>query len=232
MEVGNFAVAILTEDNGFSSRRPAAEQAIGGNDGYVVLPAREGGVRCHIELRNNFSQRCNAYLMLDNKPIDTFRLRPGQIWAIETNPKSPTKGIFTLYPSVAHQGLASEVAAEDRGVVKVRFVPEIPRFELGAAKGITERGGSRGGDFESYGTRGGTFSGGTTRGGSKGLGSGFFAESGSSDQRFGSASHIVEDTSSAVTITLRCVVEFPTPAIDDRTPRRLGNQTPPPIAFD
>ncbi len=213
MKSNNFAIEVLPEVNNYQA---APEQAINGFSGYVILPAREEGVRCRIRLKNNSGRRCNAYLHLDNKLMGVYRLSGQQVWDIERSGEDD--GIFTLYPSVMYQDLASEVSAEDRGVIKVRFVPEVERQEI-----LETLGGMRGFDFGA--TRGMPA---TLGGATKGLGSGFFASSGHSNQQFGKASQIEEDETNAVEITLRAVTQK-----DDRKPRRLNDIrqiTPPPIA--
>lgn len=216
MERNNFAVQVLPEINNYQA---APEQAINGFEGYVILPAREEGVRCRIRLQNHSGRRCNAYLHLDNKLMGVYRLSGQQVWDIERSGEDD--GIFTLYPSVMYQDLASEVSSEDRGVIKVRFVPEVKRQEV-----LETLGGTRGFDFGA--TRGMPATFGTRGGGEKGLGSGFFASSGHSSQQFGKATEIDEDKAAAVEIKLRAVTQQ-----DDRTPRRLNdirNITPPPVA--
>lgn len=171
--------------------------------------------------RSHVPHRCDAEVSIDGKEVGVFRLEGRGTLYLERPPND--QGRFTFYTAGSGEAEAAgeaKVKADDRGLVRVRFVPERPRpvvmrttsFKLRTCAGP---GGQSMSMFSSDAEE-------KTSGGITGL-------SGHSGQQFHTVGPIDRDEANAVTITVRLIhVERPT------DPRPLvattaGNPVPPPV---
>jgi hypothetical protein len=90
--------------------------------GYVGLPH---GTQYTLRLGNHDYRRCDAEVTVDGKRVGVFRLNGHGSTTLERSPDD--HGKFTFYSSgTGDAGAAGEagVAAADKGLIQVRFVPE------------------------------------------------------------------------------------------------------------
>ena len=187
------------------------------DSGYVGM---EHGKQYTIRIGNQCHRQCDAEVSIDGKQIGVFRLQGYQTMILERSPEDD--GRFTFYSSGtsdAEKAGEASVSNEEKGLVKVRFVPEKPRQQpvlrsRGFGQGITTQ--SMGGGMPAF--PGAEMK---TSGGITGL-------SGSSAQRFVDVGPIDRDEFAAVTITLRLVTANtgPRPLMASRS---VGNAVPPPV---
>lgn len=210
MHVGNYSVLI--------------PEGVERDSGHVAL---EHGRQYRLQLRNHDYRQCDAEVTIDGKALGTFRLRGLDALVLERMPDD--HGRLTFYSSgTADAAAAGEgcVAAPDKGLIQVRFVPERRREyqpkrvqTMGLAGGLCRSAAPMKftGDQASY------FNPVTeekTCGGITGL-------SGHSDQQFVTVGALDLDQSEAVTISVRLVtgVSGPRPL----QPAGRGNPVPAPV---
>lgn len=78
-------------------------------------------------LDNHSHRRCDASVVIDGKPIGTFRLDARSGLTLETPPDDPSKGCFTFYVVDTQEYVAAaggSVAVDQRGLIQVTFRPE------------------------------------------------------------------------------------------------------------
>ncbi|WP_072622502.1 hypothetical protein [Spirulina major] len=170
-------------------------------NGYVELPHNTPYT---LHLRNEHRQRCDAKVMIDGKPVGTWRIPAVSLITLE-RPVNDT-GRFTFYAIATPEAQQAGLAAHDPnlGVVQVVFTPELPAPPPPASAPFSA----------------GYLAGSSRRAGGTGL-------SGQSDQQFGVAAPIQQDLSQQTTISLRLIA---TPQAQPRPLRPLSNPVPPPIA--
>lgn len=171
------------------------------DSGHVGM---DHGRQYTIRIANHGYRQCDADVMVDDKIIGTFRLRPHGTTTLERSPDD--NGRFTFYSAgtsdAAVAGEAS-IATENKGLIQVRFVPEKPR--LRGAESVIRTASLRGPGGQSVSSDGMARSfNATAEMGEKTCG-GITGLSGHSGQQFQSVGAIDRDESDAVTISLRLV---------------------------
>jgi hypothetical protein len=185
-------------------------------DGYVVMQHAQ---QYCIKVTNKGYLQCDAVVSLDGDEVGTYRLSPGQEWAIEHPTDSQQR--FTFYASGTAEASAvgeAVLSKQEKGLVQVTFYPE-QEFEMPKTLGGEPLGATRGGI-----TRG------APKGLSMGLGAGVSGLSGHSSAQYGKANRIIRDEDAAVTITLRLVTEDNTPKPPSMRKQRMANVVPPAVA--
>lgn len=220
MRVGNFSVLI--------------PEGVERDSGHVAL---EHGRQYTLRLLNHDHRRCDAEVTVDGKPVGGFRLHGGGSVTLERFPDDP--GRLTFYSTGTWDAAAageSAIAAPDKGLIQVRFVPErrpvytpppVPttrRFGAGG-QSVSGQGLLRSAPMDlSGGGEARCFAGAAeekTSGGITGL-------SGHSAQQFVTVADIDRAEDEAVTISLRLItlVGGPRPL----QPARHGNPVPAPVS--
>lgn len=224
MQVGGFGVTIVGSASVFKSEL----------DGYVPL---SHGEQYSIALENNTSDRVNLCVKVDGASVGKFQLPPNSSGTLER--PADDNGRFTFFAAGTSEAQSSGeamVGRQDKGLVEVTFVPERKRPPTNLLHQnyiLPSRGYSDTlfpanmtgcvNDSYPYGAmRGGV----TTQSCSKGLSAGITGMTGHSSQQFGTASHITEDASRTVVITLRLVARLSSLAAVRPLPARRGNPVP------
>lgn len=189
MRVGNFSVLI-----------PEGSER---DSGYVGL---EHGNNFVIRLMNHTHQQCDAEVTVDGKDVGCFRIDAHGSCTLERSPDD--NGRFTFFSAGtddANKAGEFGIAAADKGLIQVKFVPERQREYrpsvvrgMGGVFGMWEGGPSMGGWSRDRGTTECDAGNEKTVGGITGL-------SGHSDQQFRTVGSIDRDESQAVTISLRLI---------------------------
>lgn len=104
--------------NGYSVRVPEGDERA---HGYVHL---QHGQTYSLVLGNKSSCRCDVTVAIDGKDIGTWRMERGQTITLE-RPANEAK-LFTFYKAVSAEGVqvGAGVLMDDRGLLRVTFVPE------------------------------------------------------------------------------------------------------------
>lgn len=108
------------------------------DNGYVLLPH---GKVYTLRLRNRRSVEADACVEIDGKNLGTWRLDPGE--SLELERPAEDTGMFTFYRSgtgEAGQVGEASIAREDKGLVKVSFLPDKrpPSFNKTLSAGGTQ----------------------------------------------------------------------------------------------
>jgi hypothetical protein len=104
--------------NGYSVRVPEGDERA---HGYVHL---RHGQTYSLVLGNKSSCRCDVTVAIDGKDIGTWRMERGQTVTLE-RPANEAK-LFTFYKATSAEGVqvGGGVLSDDRGLLRVTFVPE------------------------------------------------------------------------------------------------------------
>ncbi len=180
--------------------------------GHVFL---NNGQQFTLKMVNHwFDRACDAEITVDGKSLGGFRINSGATITLERPPNET--GRFTFYRSVSEEAAMSGVAMvenKERGLVSVRFKPEVrrPKSVLRSAGGGQSM---RGMDQEEK-TSGGIITpqammsfhdGGTTET-SVNLESGITGLSGHSNQQFETVTPLIYDAAEEVVINIRLVCD-------------------------
>ena len=220
MRVGNYSLVVVE-----GSER---------EQGYVGLGH---GQQYTVRMSSHDHRRCDAEVVIDGKPVGTFRLSAYGSAVLERSPDD--NGRFTFYSSGSEDaGRAGEasVGTADKGLIQVKFTPEKVRSYAGVPSVVRTssfRGGPGGQSMSAFPechtsrsmAPGGQHTN-STRSTEKTVG-GITGLSGHSDQRFTNVGAIDLDEVNAVTISLRLVTRDDGPR--PLRPAGAGNAVPPPV---
>lgn len=90
-------------------------------DGYVIMTHKQS---YGVFIRNGFSKRCNANIVIDGKSIGTWRLGAGE-YATILRP-ADEDGQLTFYRTNSVEGRITDdgIGRQEEGLVQVTFTPE------------------------------------------------------------------------------------------------------------